>query len=185
MYHISRDKRAEQSAELIYRGLLECIKRKPFDLVTISDLQRESGVARTTFYRAFDNLSDVLYWKCDLCFAEVLGGFEARDFQDESRLFLQYFGYWMEHSDILELLIKIKRQDIIYACHMNNANNLKKSYGTLPGLSKAESEYFMALRTGVTVSILKAWLDSGRRETAKELVDIIKKQITLLHGSLM
>lgn len=91
----------------------------------------------------------------------------------------------MEHSDILELLIKIKRQDIIYACHMNNANNLKKSYGTLPGLSKAESEYFMALRTGVTVSILKAWLDSGRRETAKELVDIIKKQITLLHGSLM
>ena len=31
MYHISKDKRAVQSSELIYKGLLECIKKKPFD----------------------------------------------------------------------------------------------------------------------------------------------------------
>ncbi|GEM_PF-5850719 len=76
MYHISKDKRAARSAALIYDGLLECMKKKPFDAVTISDLQKASGVARTTFYRAFDNLSDVLYWKCDTCFSEALAADE-------------------------------------------------------------------------------------------------------------
>ena len=61
MYHISKDKRALQSSELIYNGLLECIKKKPFDQISVSDLQKASGVARSTFYRAFDNISDVLY----------------------------------------------------------------------------------------------------------------------------
>ena len=54
MYHISKDKRALQSSELIYNGLLECIRKKPFDQITVSDLQKASGVARSTFYRAFD-----------------------------------------------------------------------------------------------------------------------------------
>jgi AcrR family transcriptional regulator len=57
MYHISNNRRAEKSAELIYQGLLTCLKHKNFDQVTITDLQKASGVARTTFYRAFDNIS--------------------------------------------------------------------------------------------------------------------------------
>lgn len=68
MYHISKDKRTIESARLIYEGLLECLKTKAFDQITVSDLQKESGVARSTFYRAFDNISDVLYWKCDTRF---------------------------------------------------------------------------------------------------------------------
>ena len=93
MYHISNDKRAIQSSELIYNGLMECIKKKPFDLITISDLQKASGVARTTFYRAFDNLSDVLYWKCDACFYEVLGKHRPELFQGELDLARHYFQY--------------------------------------------------------------------------------------------
>lgn len=83
MYHISNDKRAIQSSELIYNGLLECIKKKAFDQITISDLQKTSGVARSTFYRAFDNISDVLYWKGDTCFYEVLGNYHPQLFQGE------------------------------------------------------------------------------------------------------
>ena len=101
MYHISNDKRSIQSSELIYNGLLECIKKKPFDQITVSDLQKASGIARSTFYRAFDNLSDVLYWKCDVCFREVLYDFKPSKFPSELELARHYFSYWVEHSDIL------------------------------------------------------------------------------------
>lgn len=180
MYHISKDKRAVQSSTLIYEGLLECIKKKPFDQITVSDLQKASGVARTTFYRAFDNISDVLYWKCDTCFCEVLGNYVPGQFSSELELAQHYFRYWMEHSDILELLMQINRQDIIYACHMKNAELLRQRFGQLPGIDKQHGNYFIAVRTGFTISVLTAWLNAGRKESAEELVEIIKEQLAIL-----
>lgn len=180
MYHISNDKRAIQSSELIYNGLLECIKKKPFDQITISDLQKASGVARSTFYRAFDNIADVLYWKCDTCFREVLFNFEPSKFRGELELARHFFSYWMEHSDILVLLIEINRQDIIYACHMKNAKKLEQSFGMLSGIDETNARYFMSIRTGVTISVLKAWLDGGRKETTEELLEIIENQFGFL-----
>ena len=141
MYHISKDKRALQSSELIYNGLLECIKKKPFDQISVSDLQKASGVARSTFYRAFD------------------------------------------HSDILELLIQINRQDIIYACHMKNAEILQQRFGEAPGLHIQHGDYFIAIRTGFTISVLTVWLKGGRKETAEELVKIIEEQLSFLAKS--
>lgn len=176
MYHIRNDKRAIQSSELIYNGLLECIRKKPFDQITISDLQKASGVARSTFYRAFDNISDVLFWKCDTCFNEVLCNFDPSESGGELELAQHFFSYWMGHSDILVLLIEINRQDIIYACHMKNAKKLEQSFGPLPGLDEINARYFISIRTGITIGVLKAWLDGGRKETTEQLLEIIEKQ---------
>ena len=181
MYHISKDKRSKESAELIYRSLLECIQNKPYDLITISDLQKVSGVARTTFYRSFDMISDVLYWKCDSCFYEVLGNYRPSVFKGELELARHYFQYWMQHSDILELLIQINRQDIIYSCHMKNADILQNRFGKLPGMVMKHGNYFMAIRTGFTISVLTAWLKDGRKETPEEIVEIIQEQLMLLN----
>ena len=177
MYHISKDKRSMQSAELIFNGLVECIKNKPFELITITDLQKTSHVARTTFYRSFDNLSDILFWKCDSCFSEVLGSYDPSIFKGELELVHHYFSYWFTHSEILELLIKINRQDIIYSCHMKNADLLQQRFGKIPGV---DPNYFMAIRTGFTISVLTAWLKGGRKETPDEVVKIIRGQLLLL-----
>lgn len=176
MYHVSKDKRSAQSAELIYRGLLQCLKRKPFDRITVTDVKAASGVARTTIYRCFDNLSDVLYWRCDLCFKEALNYTQPTETPSEIALIRGYFEYWTEHGDILKLLTEVNRQDIIYACHVKNANKLAERYGVLPHLDEVSARYFMATRTGITVGVLKAWLDGGRKETVDELMDILKRQ---------
>lgn len=176
MYHISRDKRASQSADIIYKSLLQCLERKSFEQITVSDVQRASGVARTTIYRCFDNLSDILSWRCDLCFREALHSVQTAA-PSESALMHGYFTYWTTHSDILKLLIDINRQDIIYACHMKNARELEQAYGALPGMDEVHARYFMAIRTGVTISVLKAWLDGGQKEAAEELVQLIELQL--------
>jgi len=180
MYHINNNKRTKQSAELIYRGLLACMGKKSFDEITISDLQRASSVARSTFYRSFDNISDVLYWKCDVCFQEVLGSYRPDVFLGEYDLARHYFRYWLDHSEILELLIEINRQDIIYACHMSNAKLLHDRYGDIPGLPVAHENYFMAIRTGFTISVLTAWFNGGRIESPDEIIEIIREQFALI-----
>lgn len=180
MYHISKDKRAVQSAELIYDGFLQCLNHKSFEQITVTDVQKAAGVARTTIYRCFDNLSDILYWRCDLCFREALCSVQPTDSPSELDLMRGYFAYWTEHGDILKLLVKINRQDIIYACHLKNAKDLEQSYGELPGMDEVNARYFMALRTGVTISILKAWSDGGYKETSQDLTQILQKQIEFM-----
>lgn len=180
MYHISNDKRAVKSANLIYEGLLQCLKHKSFDQITVTDIKKASGVARTTIYRCFDNLSDILYWQCDICFKEALSSILPTDVKNEWKIIHGYFTYWTAHSDILKLLIDINRQDIIYACHMKNAEILEQSYGSLSEISEINRRYFIAIRTGLTISILKAWLDGGRKECSDELVQILKEQLVFL-----
>lgn len=173
MYHIRNDKRTLRSAQRIYEGLVACLAHKPFCQVTISDVQRESGVARTTFYRGFDNLSDVLAWRCDECFREVFGSLDPDFFRDERLLIRRYFSYWMEHGDILELLVRINRYDIIYASHRRVASELRDCYGAVPGVDPVHCDYFLAVRTGFTLSVLTTWVERGRTESVDELLRII------------
>ncbi len=180
MYHISDDKRSRQSADRIWRGLVDCMKLKEFSDITVSDLQRASGVARTTIYRAFDNLSDILYWKCDTSFRKAMEGCTPSMFFNEVDFAKHYFKYWMDHSEILEWLIKINRQDIIYACHMKNTDELHQKYGRLEEFGINHGDYFMAIRTGFTISILTVWVKNGRKETPEEIAELIKEQIKII-----
>ena len=68
MYHIKSDKRAQTSAQLIGDAMLELLKARAFDDISVSDIQRQSTVGRATFYRLFDNTVDVLSWLCNQIF---------------------------------------------------------------------------------------------------------------------
>lgn len=173
MYHIRNDKRTLRSARSIYEGLMTCLGHKPLDQVTISDVQRASGVARTTFYRSFDNISDVLAWRCDESFREVLGSIDPESFRNEHEMGRQYFSYWMEHGDILELLVRNNRYDIIYASHRRVGDEMRERYGSVSGVTPKHGDYFMAVRTGFTLSVLTTWAEHGRAESVDELLEII------------
>lgn len=59
---------------------------------------------------------------------------------------------------------------------MKNAKKLEQSFGPLPGLDEINARYFISIRTGITIGVLKAWLDGGRKETTEQLLEIIEKQ---------
>lgn len=80
--------------------------------------------------------------------------------------------------------MQIGRQDIIYACHMKNADILQQRFGELPGINMKHGNYFIAIRTGFTISILTVWLKGGRKESADELVQIIEEQLSILTKSI-
>ena len=177
MYHIKDDKRAQTSAALIYKGLCECLKTKPFDKITITDIQKASTVGRATFYRNFDNISDVLYWQCDNKFNEVLIGYPKHSMSEAFGFVRYYFDYWMKNSEIIELLLDINRQDIIYACHMKNSYIITREYKDAMNIPTTHYNYFMAIRTGFTISMLMTWLEGGKKETTDELIKIMYTQL--------
>lgn len=93
MYHIKNDKRARASTELICAGLLACMKEKPFARITITDVQRASTVSRSTFYRNFDCLEDVLALLCDRGFQAVFSEYNALPPEQRGSLAKAVFQY--------------------------------------------------------------------------------------------
>lgn len=191
MYHIKSDLRAVKSSELLFDGLMKCMEEKDFDQISITDITKKSTVSRATFYRNFDGVIDLLYWKCNQLFEQVLTDYGKELLRDESRGNLVYFVFcfWMNHSRILEILFHQGRSDIIFNSFLNNAHLVMRHLGEHYdlGLSddrrKADYQYFIATRAGVFVGVFEVWLTNGKKETAEELSQIIERQFTAVNQS--
>lgn len=162
MYHIKQNKRAEASLELICTAVLELLGEMPFNEISISDVQRRSTVSRSTFYRNFDSLDDVLSLLCDRGFDEISTGGGAP-------VYLRVFHYWFNNPVVLEALVLNGKTDIL-------AESLKKLLlrsKELPRMDEARLDYFAANIGYVMAGILATWLHRGRRESEAELAEIL------------
>ena len=164
MYHIKQDKRAQTSVELICTGLKQCLREKSFENITISDIQRVSGVSRSTFYRNFDRIEDVLALMCDRVFEEAF----AAGYANISEA---VFRTWFRHADMIETIVGIDRGDMLYASLRRCAAGLR---GGLPGFGDAALfDYLVSIIASSMMGIMVTWVERGRRESEEELKNMI------------
>ena len=104
---------ALSSQARIARTLLSLMERKPFSSITVSELCREAGVSRPTFYSLFGSMEDVVLYilKESYCYSpssEHLGGCGLTGFC------YGYSGYIASHRDFLSLLMRNGLFHIVY-----------------------------------------------------------------------
>lgn len=173
MYHIKEDKRCITSAQLITDGLNQCLTEKDFNKITVTDIQRKTGVSRATFYRLFDDMSDVLAFQCDQCFDTIYQTCLRNGFVSVPMLLNQFLLLWMEHIQLLETIMKINRSDIFFSCHMRHFEQLQQC-SLNPDHQDYLDEYYVAISSGMMISILLVWLKRGKQETAEEIRGILR-----------
>jgi AcrR family transcriptional regulator len=187
MYHIKNDQRSIRSAELLYAGLVKLMYKMPFDTIKIQDLVLVSHVGRTTFYRNFDEIEDVLRLQSDRVFDDMIQAVIAhiQEYGNESRVMLlkPILRYFDSHSEIIELLLQADRLDIAMASFHRAAVPYKARALDYLGIDKAYIEYNVMIRIGIIMNILAQWIESGKQEPADELADtlsaMIKNMVTL------
>lgn len=170
MYHIKADKRARTSVDLICRGLLTCMETKEFNEITITDIQRVSTVSRSTFYRNFDCLEDVLSLLIDRGFAEIFSG------DDSVSLRERCLRYWIEHDKVMEALITAHRTDLLFNSLRRSAANRESLQFLMADPKKYD--YFMSIITSVMTGILVTWVERGKTDTADELLQVLKEDMS-------
>jgi AcrR family transcriptional regulator len=181
MFHLKEDIRAERSAKMLYDALMEILEKKSFDKVTVSDLSQVSTVSRATFYRNFDEITDLLYWKCDQEFRKVLTAFTQSDpdLTKEDVLLEYVLCFWMEadRMRLLEILMDIGRIDVIYNSFVNNAQIVVDFLKEKKiAMSTDNYEFFISVRAGFFVGIIRAWIATGKKQSPEELSAIIRRQ---------
>jgi AcrR family transcriptional regulator len=179
VFHIKDDVRAQRSAQLMYAGLMKVLEKKKLSEATVTDVSHASTVGRATFYRNFDEVTDILWWRVNDEFARVLNNFMRTHatFDEPDELLTYLLRYWMRHSRDLEVLIDAGRLDVIYDCFVNNADvvvDYLKSLGK--DIATDHPDYFVATRAGFFVAVFKTWLQNGKRESPEEVARIVAEQ---------
>lgn len=181
MYHLREDIRAERSARMLYDALMEVMKTKPLSQIRVSEICSVSTVSRATFYRNFDEVMDLLYWKCSRNFHEVLTSFvnSDPDLTKEDVLLEYVLRYWLreDHLELLKAVMDADRLDIIYNSFVQNADivmNFLKEKGT--DMDTKDYTYFISVRAGFFVGIIRGWMQNGCQESPEEVSEIIRRQ---------
>lgn len=173
MIRVGTDKRKIHSAELLVNGLIKCMEKKDFTEINVSDLQRASGVSRATFYRLFDNVQDILAYKCQAIALEIPKKYHDLP-ADRKEDFLSFtLHYWMEEHQFLEAVFKSNRADILQSALLKNSGFLYERF-PLNTISEEKMDYLAAASMGVLSSLLITWVKHGKKETSEQLIEIFR-----------
>lgn len=169
MYHIKPDKRSQTTAVLITDAFKKCLLKKEYEQITITDIQRESTVSRSTFYRLFDCMDDVVAYLCSKTFDIISAEIQHCGYQNFHDIALLFARNWMQQEDLLQLTVKIHREDILYNCHMNYFDKIRQIVTDMTQ-NDTFSAYHISVLCSVMVGTLLTWIKEGRQKSPEELV---------------
>ena len=181
MYHIKNDKRAYTSAKLIGNAVLQLLKEKEFNNISISEIQRVSSVGRSTFYRLFDNVTDVLQYLCDQINDEVLQQYKTLPEKDTQKFFIYFIDRWTKNEALLAAIFNYNHSDILYKSFRNNSSEVVGYvFPALPTDDK-KVDYLTSIATTALAGILSAWLNHGKMDDVSEILELVKSSFYYLN----
>lgn len=169
------------SRQLIVEALLELMKEKPYQDISVTEITKKADVARRTFYFNYSDKDDVL--------EEFLEMFGKRLFKRinektnermSSKNFIRiYFEFWKEEIEFATILIKnnlfIRLFMLIEDDKIAFDNKLKEEVKNI--LTKEEENYFLIFHATGLWSLLELWVKNGAKETPEEMAKIYEKII--------
>ena len=180
MYHISNDKRAKKSAELIWQGMEQCLQEKQFDKLRISDINQKSYISRATFYRLFDSLQDVLAYECDQIYSKLADEMKGATFHSRQDFFLLLVEKWMAQEVLIKTLVENNLTGILYDTHMKNRDFMKTVFLKNAVLSEREADYMISLLANIIPAAMNTWYLHGRSESPAEVYQAVSRSLHII-----
>lgn len=157
MYELKSNKKSLESQKIIYKSLRRILLTKQLKEVTVKDICSECGVSRTTFYRNFNNVTDVLSVMLEFFYKDYLNKRVGKENQ-----LLFFFEYWYYHRDLITIITD-QNENILKDCmkrHFTKNNN---------------NIYLTNIKYSILSSILSTWSKS-KKETSQEM-ELMTKDI--------
>lgn len=175
MYHSKPDQRSVRSRQMIYDGLVKLIDEKNFASITVTDLVKAAKVGRTTFYRNFEEIEDVLWMRCD----QVVEGFITylldyrlnHPSEPVTNMLKPVLHYFYQHSEMIEMLMKARRVHIFEEIFRSRVEPFKPMFLAYFGIDEDYVDYLLVMRIGAITKILTHWIATGKKQTPDELAD--------------
>ena len=158
----------KKSKQKIYAALFELMEEKPYSSISISEIIDRSGVARSTFYRHFNSVYDVMQGyehSLDERFAEETEGMTP-NFTNREYL-IATFNFYKSLASDFDIIYRVglgtRWLNLIVSYHQKVMSNEIKD---------AASRYSVYYYGGALWATVLEWVSSGLKESPEELAEI-------------
>lgn len=179
MYHISCDKRSQRSCERICESTLALLGTKEFRKITIADACAASGVSRTTFYRLFDRIEDVLEYQCDLVFDRIAAKAVTAHVRTTKEFIILFLQEWLDQPELLHALAGGNLLYIVHQSRMKHDDPMQDILSD-PSIPPEEIDYIANMQMALVSAILKTWQSHGEEESPEQVYDRVTGAIRVL-----
>lgn len=164
-------RKTESVDKLIKAAFIELMNRKYYMDITVTDLVKEAGIARASFYRNYGSTNDVLTGIIDDIAAAFEETFPVLGSNDTSawREFLFRFIYDFR-SRQKKLMTNNPINISVILFRLNERFSRLQSEMNPVDLNE---KYRRFARVGLILMVLKGWIDTGMKETTEELVNYL------------
>lgn len=166
-------KKSRENTSKLYmaKALIELMKTKTLDDISITMLTRKAGVSRMSYYRYFSHKIEVLENYLDSLieayYREVDEKFRL-EFQSREHI-VQSLKYFRKHSDFMLCLTRANLSSLMM--ERLNAYVFQRSGGS----ESKDMKYRLFYYVGAIYNVYIEWLKGGLKESENDIADIIYK----------
>ena len=170
--------RSRFTQDCLLMALEQLLKEKPIDDITVSEITSLAGVSRTTFYRNYDSIEDIL---SEYFINFPFGALSDTEYSDKETWDLKQrlrnsFTFLYEARDLLNSMLNSNLQLILY----NNYDSLMKGlYRPRVWEMGFRTKYGFSAAGGLYYAICYDWIKDGMVESIDEMVEITYRILKL------
>lgn len=167
---------------MLKESMLKILKEKELDTINVTELCREAGVNRATFYRHYEIPRDVLVEIQQDLFRELRQKISLPGTLGDIRYVVEQLCIYMnDHQELLRILVQ-NNSDTDFANFINDAYlELAKDYSHMAALNKLSQEdiQFMTLYSaGGSYFVLRSWIMGSFKKSPQEMADYVYSLFT-------
>ena len=166
------DRRIRRTRDTLGDALVELIREKPFDAITVQEILDRAGVGRSTFYTHYSDKQDLFLGEVE-AFFEMLSTMLTRNGAASERLapVAEFFSHLSDVQDFYQSLVASGKANDVWALGRGYFARSIEERLRLAGVKMEPVE--MAAQAfalaGSLFALLEWWLDHGRKSDPREM----------------
>ena len=188
------DRRVQRTLQALRTSLLELIKEKDYDEISIEEITERANVGRTTFYKHYKDKEDLLMEEFSATMYEraqalseipfsVWVPISEEDLQKNMALqpLLLVFEHIHNNSELYNLLLNSTNSSKIIERIRNVSTDAivkfaeaKMETDPIPLLSEVPIEFFAAFFSGALISVVGWWIKEDMRHSPEEVTNMFR-----------
>ena len=182
MYKLCKTEQSAQRQRQLEEGLLNAMKTKRYEEITISDLCDQMEIPRKSFYRYFSSKDGALHALIDhtlLDFGQQTGFLSGDILVDVQGELRKFFEFWYRQKPFLDALDRSGLSGVLVHRAINQAGNefTATRYSTAPG-GRAIHQRAITFGMCGLMSMTIRWHKAGYVESAAEMAQIATTLLT-------
>ena len=170
---------AEKSKKWLTDALLEIMKNKPYNKITIKEISDKALLSRRTFYRNFNSKDEVLSLKMEYICREYISYFSGEQNLSYKNIIHIYFKFWKDH---LDFLLALDKSDLLYLMLQKFNEYLPLIYNHFKGhlhlfKNREHLEYALYFSSGGLWNVLLKWIKEGAKKSPEEMESILREAL--------